>query len=490
MKKLLIFILALTIFPNIYISAINIVYLPTNYNVTYYNNSAYDLETGIIEASNYMARTEAFEVLNGTELDIQYYHYVLFWDAQGAYIGYKTTPSASFNQLNTWIGNQVSNSVSYPSGVKTIAFMVERFGVDRLALGQLTYDDVFNSTVDYLDVGITELDNLSLNEIFVLGETIPPLVNLVTNGDFSDGTVVWASNVGSISSDNQSITITNNTASVITTTLDQNIGATINDVVYVVYTIQLLSGTASGFQLSRPYNGIVKDNLVINTPYTLSQVGSVNNTTFRTQAINLSVGGSYKVTRVTSVSLTQAFGAGNEPTDLQMDSVIKWNGGYFNTGFDYHTFILDNNLTYETFEGFYVLYISAAEYEKLNIIFDLELTELQFNDLEDEFYFYDGYLFTIPFALFSSVKPIYYTAYFDDGVSTAIMNIGLTFIFGLMAFGLMTIGLVTNKAIFNLFAIGAFLAFGVVVVSNMPLLVVSIGGVIFNVYYAFWGGRD
>jgi len=142
MKKLLIFILALTLFP-IGIANAQMVSVDTPYNLTFIIDSGYDLETGNVTVDFGMARTNSATIKDESiKVDITKVHYILFWDEGFNYLGYFATPISSFNTNPLYLGLQFNDELAIPGNAKSFAFLVERLGVDREWQNGVTYKDV------------------------------------------------------------------------------------------------------------------------------------------------------------------------------------------------------------------------------------------------------------------------------------------------------------------------------------------------------------
>ena len=155
------------------------------------------------------------------------------------------------------------------------------------------------------------------------------LQNLVTNGDFSNGTNGWVVSNGStsISSQDGVLTMNNDTSAPLIYQMIPQIQ--LNDIIYVRG--RVLSGNSGSpyvrFAVSdNGYNA--KSQAIINSPtintwYDISGLGSystASNTKFFVQQVNL---GTAKTKFLIALDLTATFGAGNEPTQAQMDTIMN-----------------------------------------------------------------------------------------------------------------------------------------------------------------------
>jgi hypothetical protein len=64
------------------------------------------------------------------------------------------------------------------------------------------------------------------------------------------------------------------------------------------------------------------------------------------------------------------------------------------------------------------------------------------------------------------------------------------FIVAGIALVLMIIGMKNGQRIFNLFSIPAFIYLGVYYSESVPLILMFVALIIWNIYYAFWGAYE
>ena len=153
----------------------------------------------------------------------------------------------------------------------------------------------------------------------------PKMVNLVKNGDFSNGVNGWTINseaVLTVTVDGCEITSTKNGLQIY-----QTIQVPIGDVLYTAVLIK--SDTPSNYVLSTNQTGVPLNKDDIDFQF-LSVVTKRNNVSAMSiNAINV-VNETHKAVLkyMIAINLTDVFGAGNEPTKEVMDWVIKENG-YF-----------------------------------------------------------------------------------------------------------------------------------------------------------------
>jgi hypothetical protein len=229
------------------------------------------------------------------------YHYAFFWDEANAFIGYyKTNKGIATN--GAYLG-QV-NTQSIPLPLNAYSFALVRYDNDYVLVNGYTIEELFIDNnlagvdpADFNDIPIAELNGLTLNEVFDDG-------NLVLNNDFSNGTTGWSSNIGTLSSDNMSITVVNNSVNTVNTTLQTSTNHILGQTIYIYFEILLLNGTSSGFTSTRPFVSTTISSPILNQLYKFSEIGVSTQTEFRIQANSLSVSGSFKVIKSINLNLT------------------------------------------------------------------------------------------------------------------------------------------------------------------------------------------
>ena len=165
MKKLIIFILMFFTIPTISVFAVT---ETITYDVTVYDDKGYDLLTGEFKDMPSYASTNRL-LVNSVQIDFSSdtFHHVLYWDQNNNYIGYSNSQYSNL-QLITYIPAAINNYITMPLNTKFVAFMVSS-GVE---------------------VPIPALNDHTLEEVFGHGNLLDA-EQLVTNGDFSDGTTGW-----------------------------------------------------------------------------------------------------------------------------------------------------------------------------------------------------------------------------------------------------------------------------------------------------------
>jgi len=107
-----------------------------------------------------------------------------------------------------------------------------------------------------------------------------------------------------------------------------------------------------------------------------------------------------------------------------------------------------------------------------------------------DYLWYQNYGITISWYEFQNVTAYYIFSYFNDGIADSIQNVGFAMLFAALAIFFMVFGIGKQKGIFNLFSVGAFIAFTIITQAHPAILVISVGFILFNLYYAFLGGRE
>lgn len=146
------------------------------------------------------------------------------------------------------------------------------------------------------------------------------LTNLVTNGDFSNGTTGWGADYGTLSASSNELTFTATSDRVTSARILQLIGTIAGHKYYVHGSI--MRTNANKF---RPMVGADSLTLtaVANTYVTYGVVVTALNTGSHSVYLPDTVAGEViKFKNLLVIDLTEAFGAGNEPTAEQMDAYL------------------------------------------------------------------------------------------------------------------------------------------------------------------------
>jgi hypothetical protein len=299
MKKLITLLLLFTLVG--FLSA-NQVIITNDYQYIVSTGKTYNFSNGTESNNVKYDRTNKIQIQNNKVIaNPLKYHYAFFWQEDNTFIGYYktnkgiTTSGAYLGQVNTQ---------SIPLPLNAYSFALVRYDNDYVLVNGYTIEELFIDNnlagvdpADFNDIPIAELNGLTLNEVFDDG-------NLVLNNDFSNGTTGWSSNIGTLSSDNKSITVVNNSANTVNTTLQTSTNHILGQTIYIYFEILLLNGTSSGFTSTRPFTGTTISSPILNQLYKFSEIGVSTQTEFRIQANSLSVAGSFKVIKSINLNLT------------------------------------------------------------------------------------------------------------------------------------------------------------------------------------------
>ena len=165
--------------------------------------------------------------------------------------------------------------------------------------------------------------------------------NLVTNGDFSNGTTGWTSNNTTLAVSVAEMSVTGSgTSSNVTLMSSGNLlKKTLGNKVYYRFEYTVISSLATVFQAYlTPYDLLwVQVNPVVNNKYVISTIktaltSSPSSIVFETVYPDAATANT-KITKVKyafALDLTATFGAGNEPTVEQMDAIMaKFENSWF-----------------------------------------------------------------------------------------------------------------------------------------------------------------
>ena len=199
--------------------------------------------------------------------------------------------------------------------------------VGQLAAIATEFDEVIaNATVDSEVINarnsdvkgktFTNLDN-RLEEIEM--DDYFPATNLVTNGDFSNGTTGWNTVLGTISIDAGACKFV--ASDVANARIYKIIGTIIGNKYYVRADVKRSNGNS--VSLSVGDTPAIFNSLVANSYNKLSAVViPVATTSYSINFFNTTVGEEIYIDNEFALNLTVIFGAGNEPTAAQMDRLL------------------------------------------------------------------------------------------------------------------------------------------------------------------------
>lgn len=206
--------------------------------------------------------------------------------------------------------------------------------VSYSAFDTVTIARTFNSTelVNVItQTYATRLDSLEkfeteVGERIYYGEAYQA-TNLVTNGDFSDGTTGWTALDSTLSATANTLSITGNGANASATARQTTTDAIVGNVYYIGFKARVTNTLCQSIGITYPFVNTMKSAPVQNTWYPLSAVGVATLTerlriahTY-TSAANAS-GKVMEAKEVLILNLTQIFGVGSEPNKEEMDAII------------------------------------------------------------------------------------------------------------------------------------------------------------------------
>ena len=221
-------------------------------------------------------------------------------------------PSIFMNTLNEL-------KTTYPNGAAGVA-LVRETDPAKIYVWDGTAWENFGDYQGILSQEVT-------NDLFVNAE------NLVTNGDFSNGKIGWTTS-GTVA--NNELTITN--LAVGETEVSLNL-STINNNKYYIKVDMLTNSSTDSLWLvdtTAPNHGDKVFHSGSNSYEMLSSVVAATNTTMQLRILNSPRTGDISASPVKLkgalvINLTKTFGAGNEPTKEQMDSILaKFENSHFN----------------------------------------------------------------------------------------------------------------------------------------------------------------
>ena len=178
-------------------------------------------------------------------------------------------------------------------------------------------------------------------QVFTFGGDGPTAQNLVTNGDFSNGTTGWVSSFGTLSAISNELVLTltslpgDGSTLLGTASPKPILAVTIGNKYYMAMEVYPKYAGTTRFGLGGVYPFLVNSiaNVWNRRSTIITPVSASQEFDFMTN-INLAgyvIGDTVKFRNMFLVNLTTIFGAGNEPTASQMDALLS---GYANRWFD------------------------------------------------------------------------------------------------------------------------------------------------------------
>lgn len=359
------------------------------YSLTFYENYAYNLDTGAFVATPGWSATNRLNVYEDITLsNDNYAHHILFWDKNNTYIGYGNI--ASSYEGSMFIGDFTS-PISFPAGVARFAFTTNNLGVNAPSgLGAYSYAQVFADPLyldyvyplfaDSLDYVYTTFNTNWLSYASANDVTILEVKNLIQYGDGSSTTGFIS--VGSSTSVSNGIFINTGSGSGSAPYFYKNTSFTSGLNYYVASRVRVTNSISTQLRL-RLAGGlldIIQTSPTLNTWYFLS--GNANATT--TGSLATSIRHSYSSTlnatnSVMEVDYIVIFDS-NGYTKTQLDVAISYYG--------YPTYNVDYDLPdltdpdFDTYELADLLnYVSdyTGDIDDLNIAITLDLEAMKSN---------------------------------------------------------------------------------------------------------------
>jgi len=142
------------------------------YNIEFYQDREWTIDNGVfVTNENYWATNRIKIVENEITLNNLNFNHILFWDRHGNYLGYMNTTGGGYEGLKYLDDTDVT--VDIP--LTALWFGLTAYELTPLELPQSVFSgdsliDVFG--VDYKTTDIANLNNQSLNDVFITGNLI------------------------------------------------------------------------------------------------------------------------------------------------------------------------------------------------------------------------------------------------------------------------------------------------------------------------------
>ncbi len=219
-------------------------------------------------------------------------------------------------------------------------------GSIKLALYDGTYCSIKNRTSEEITISKIS-ENICLSNIYY-EQTSAPFNNLITNGDFSNGTSGWIASNSTQEVVGRVLRLTGNGVGN-QSYVGRSINIVLNNVYYYNWEARIINGNPD-FLRQRSFNVTNSDVNVYNSIIGKWYVFSTNRTATATvSSYNIIVqsyssaseanGKIMEIKKAITLDLTSLYGAGNEPTKEEMDEIINrvWINGsgvvhYFTAG--------------------------------------------------------------------------------------------------------------------------------------------------------------
>jgi hypothetical protein len=362
--------------------------------------------------------------------------------------------NSSFNQISTGALETQSHTFTAPTNAYYYKMTVNKLD-DTL---NITNDDIQElNTTTQLELGSTATSYapygfLSLNDIFVDGQTL-------TNPNFDSGTTDWTAANSSISVLDGILTNTGDGGSAAVWTY-QNSRLFVGNTYYTVFRARVTNTASTSIRLWRGINfQILKSSPIQNNFYTLSFKWLTNTASSTFYLIDHSYA-SASVANGKSMEIDYAYlyNLNNLGIDHLHEDFLNSLYNDWQTNNIYDQGFTDGELSSEAYaNGF------TAGYEVG---------------------YGDGYTDAVEednaYAL-GFAKGLLEGGDMETGSSLLILIVAL------IGFVMMIFGFTTKRGIFNLLSVAAFVVLGTLLVEFVGFIIITIGLVIINIYYAFFG---
>lgn len=280
-----------------------------NYNIVFYEDRAWDITDGSFDVNdNYWSTNKLKIVDDEITLNNLYFHHILFWDSVGRYMGYYNTTDGGY-EGSKYLGD-TDETVDLP--------------LDASWFSLTAYENT------PLDIPRSELNNNTLSEIFEDALLFDDY-QLVTNGDFNNGSTGWSS----VSSN---ISVTNGILKAISTAIgtygiSRSITATGVDKQYSFMLVKNSIGGNLSHYIGN--SGFKVYSVVANNWQVISFIGNTSITTFRVYSENNTIGDYIEIDKTgyfnisTLISNKQYSPLFSTTFDLMSDANIKTQMDYW-----------------------------------------------------------------------------------------------------------------------------------------------------------------
>ena len=487
-----------------------------NYTPFFLDGQSYKDSNGVLQANPRYDVTTKMKIKNDSvNVNMNTFHYIHFWDDSDTYLGHYANSTASACGA-TCIGtlpSSVSTSYAIPLPPNSDTFALGYFHYDdaNYAVDGITIKEFFESETNYYDdnnLPIHELADKTLNEMY------PPVglnsLQLVTNGDFSNGTTGWnLAGETYIDTTNFNVVVLSSTGAYSAITR-----ANFYDISKKYFFSMNILSISGEIALTDSFTGIIYNTSgyksFVATPIQ-TQISIKRNT-----AVNAVID-DIKVFNISNLISNKTYSPLYDTTfDLMTDANIKtqmdtWVAqGLTNVNLYYYATALSYvpTLTVQQFIDYYDFYtynrtstfgftpglftIKDDEYyandtyefvRNLTEIFGAGqeplLTDLQ--QWETDYEQLDDYSYILPSAWHNQAITSN-TYVWDDEISDTIDNSLLIIASGVIGFLTMLFGIANRNPLFHLISIGAFIVF-TALFQHVAIIIIGIALMIINAMY-------